>query len=380
MDFSAVKDKLNKLKGSFLLTLKHMDYKALGIGFALCVSVYVALFSYVSIQANATITALNSQLYQQSFPIDDPQERFTKQKAEESVLDKDLMISGLYEKTDHGLLPVIRKDLLTSFRAYQSTVDLEKLPKDRPFISFMILDYGLSDTGSEDILSSLPPNLSLMLSPYAMRPKSWVQKARNKGFEVWLDIPLQNMHKHDQGKYSLLHHAGLEAKADALYKSLSSAIGYIGLGVYTDQSFDYAKDDYMQVVDEVYNRGLGLFEKNPDVKSSIRGKAFAMGAPYIQADIMAYQTIGENSFDEASQIAKSRGYAVVVVPDYPKTIKNLAAWCKNIGATEFNIVPVSAIYDVPAFLAKSEGHQEVSPHSLKQIDLQEPEEHSSEHH
>ncbi len=376
---SKLKEKLpNKLpeRLNVLMNVKDkVDLKALAISLAAVIGIYVLIFGYVSLRSDAMIKSIEASIPVHIFPVDLILSDAEIEAQHSISYDKSILIEGLYQNTDDGRLPVIRDDLLTSFRAYQTPYSFENI-KEKPFIALMVMDYGLSQSQSKATLEDLPANVSLMLSPYSANPRKWVKEAQNNGHEIWLDTPVQNDSQSDQGRHTLFHHAAFDEKKAALYSILNRSIGYIGLSMYTDSGALYAKDQYLQIVDDVYKRGLGFFEKNPNIKSPIEGKALAMGAPYIQADLTVFKSKGDHSFDSIKAIASKKGYAVVMVPNYPLTIRNLKSWIKNIGSKEFNIIPVSAIYDVPAHLPEVTSDV-LEPHTLKASDLRQP---TSDHH
>lgn len=276
------------------------------------------------------------------------------------------IIEDLSVDTSAGELPIIRKtDYLTSFRAYQAPFTFNTAD-DRPIISFIIKDYGLSTRGSSLATKSLPAEVSLMLSPYAKKPSNWVNRAHNKGHEVWMHVPIQNNQTADLGPNTVFHHAALNDKQTAIYKTLSKTLGYVGLSAHTDDSFKTAEEDYSQIFDEIYNRGLGYLELNPNAPSIIKSKAFAKAAPYIKADMEILRIRGEDSFETLEDIANKQGYAVAVIPNYPFAINNLADWLEKVGSIDYQIAPVSAIYDIPT-------QKGTKPSDLRSEDLIEPE-------
>lgn len=333
--------------------ISNTDIKALIIGSIIVLAIYALIFIYVFASSSNTTKLLQNNLATEIYPINYVKHSEIEQinnqvttVTTEAVIDPPEVVEGLYEHTKDGNIPIIRKsDNLTSFRAYQHKFTFPE--NNKPIISFVILDYGLSKEQSKTALDLLPSEVSFILSPYAVLPDEWVKMAQDKGHEVLLNVPIQNNTSNDLGKHTIFHHATLVQKLKSLRRTLSSAQGYIGMSSYSDDSMMITKDHYIGIADELYSRGLGYFEINPNATNIIKNKAFSMGAPYIKADLKVINIKGNNSFETLENIANNNGHAIAIIPNYPKTIKNLAVWIMKVAQADYVIAPVSAIYDLP---------------------------------
>ena len=370
--------------------LKQVDPKALAGGLVVVLIAYYALFSYADSKREETLAYIASQIPSETVTVQRIRKiKHTQKNGEDDTGDDSEFgnearssvhtIEGLYTQTELGMLPVIRKeDNLTSFRAYQHPFSFDGLNLNKPVLSFIVVDYGLSNAHSENVLDLLPAEVSLMLSPYSRLPSEWVALAQDKGHEVWLDMPVQNMLGQDQGNATIFHHGSYIQKQQAMHKIMVRTQGYLGVSSYTDDSSNLAKADYLKIAEEIYGRGLGILELNPDAPRFIRGKAITTGAPYIQADMTVLR---RDDFHDLEVIAQEQGYAVAIIPNYPETIKNLAVWILKIARADYIVAPVSALYDLP--LMKSGGASSqvieaekaaVTPTGLENQDFVEPEE------
>ena len=348
--------------------LNVFDPLALIIGFSLFGGIYMCIPLYASMNAQSTLDLLQGQLSHEtvvvgglmpapSGVIDD--QIFNPEKT-------DLMIKGLTEKTEYGLLPIIRRsDNLTSFRAYQTPFSFENLPQ-KPVISFLVTDFGLSVEQSKNAIDMLPAEVSFMLSPYASMANEWIGAAHSEGHEIWLNLPIQNDHMDGLGQNALFHHSSISEKQEKFRRNLSRAYGYVGITSYTDETLDMAKEDYRSIIEEIYQRGLGYVELNPDSGDFIEGKALAISAPFIRTNMTLWaKATGSNSFEELEKRAQENGLAIAIVPAYPKTIKDLAVWIEKVGRIDYAIIPISAIYDLPLHrdIHSSHGKKKNSVHN-----------------
>lgn len=328
--------------------IKKLDRKALGLSLASVALVILTIQSLVWFRGDNAIKKINEQMPQIQVQIEKVVAKPQEKEFEATSANSKFLIDGLSVKTSVGDLPIIRKsDYLTSFRAYQTPFEYNKETK-KPVIAFLIKDYGLSERVSNIATKKLPPEVSLMLSPYSDNSSKWISHAHNKGHEVWLHLPIQNKNSYDLGSNTVFHHASLNDKQNAIYKTLSQSLGYIGIASETDQTYNYAKDDYSQLFDEIYNRGLGYIELNPDAPLNIKGKAISKGAPYIKADMTIMRMSGKDSFKTLEKIAKEKGLALAIVPNNQKLLNSLATWIEKIGKIDYQIAPASALYDIPA--------------------------------
>ncbi len=351
-------DKCHGIRGYIIKTLEKLDIKALIIGIITVIAIYLLIFIYVSISAPSTIKELESKLTTETYPIDYVEHGKNNTDVENnnhaninagssSPITAPKIIEGLFEETPYGKIPIIRKsDNLTSFRAYQRPFTFPE-NNSKPIISFALLDYGLSKEQSKNALDLLPPEVSFILSPYSDLPNEWIKMAQDKGHEIWLNIPIQNDKFSDSGKRTIYHHSTLVKKLKSLRQTLASAQGYVGVSSYSDNGIKTAKEDYSNIAKEIYSRGLGYFETNPDATNIIKNKAFALSAPYINADLQIINIRGKNSFITLETAAKEKGHVVALIPNYPKTVKNLAVWIMKVAQADYVIAPVSAIYDLP---------------------------------
>ncbi len=343
--------------------------------------IYYLISLYIAWATPTTIAKLEDKLSRESVLVEiakTPEEKdkhgFQNKQKAISEKDKFKLTKGLYKKTGVGKLPIIRKsDNLTSFRAYQAPFSFKDIGQ-KPLISFIIQDFGLSQKSSEKALDTLPPEVSFALSPYSALPQEWIKMAKGNGHEVWLTLPIQNEHSMDLGPNTIFHHAALPQKIDRLHDSFALALGYTGVASFTDNTMSRANDHYIKIAEEIYARGLGFLELNPNAPITIQGKALAIGAPYIKTNLTVVRPKGKNSYEELEKFAKKNGYAVAIIPNYPDSIKNLSKWILKVGKMDYAIAPVSAIYDLPLHRAAPDIGKKMQPSQLSAKDHEQPQE------
>jgi hypothetical protein len=85
------------------------------------------------------------------------------------------------------VLPVIGPDGLTPARAYARPFKAS----GRPRVAIVIGGLGLDPEVTRLAVESLPPEVTLAFSPYAPRLQEWINRARERGHEVLLEVPME---------------------------------------------------------------------------------------------------------------------------------------------------------------------------------------------
>lgn len=359
--------------------IEKFSLKAFAQGVLLAATIYLGLFAYVASQRMATVGALEMRLASRVAPViraekpaptpemanfppapalvrygapesppaplaagetpDHPPAVKTEPAAAVTTLQA-APLPGLYEDSPGGMLPKISESGVMPFAAYKRPYT----PDGRPVIAIALKDYGLSDIGSEKVLSDLPAAVSFILSPYAPKADEWQKKAREHGHEVWLYLPMENenMAAEDPGPQALLTTAGLSDNQDRLRWLLSRTTGYAGVAGYTDSVFNDMHSMLQSIAKSFFARGLGYLEINPQGSPLIETLSLASNTAFIGND-------GDAKFLDAAATraweaqSRSNGFVTVVVTLTPRNLQTLSAWIDSLIRQGFSIVPVSAI-------------------------------------
>ena len=242
---------------------------------------------------------------------------------------------GLYEEGLYGPLPIISKTGETVFKTFKKPFTSNGLPR----IAIVIADYGLSDTHAQNILDHLPPEVSLILSPYTNTPVQAQQKASKKGHEVWLGLAFENNHTLDPGPKGIMRNAGLRINKDNLSWSLSRTTGYAGVAGYLDFHLERSSSLLKTVFDNIFRRGLAYYEMNPEAGSAVETLAVSNEQPYIRNSY----DMNKTSLKTLERTAKEKGYAVGVIGPYPNNLRSISIWAETLDAKDLTLVPLSAV-------------------------------------
>lgn len=251
-------------------------------------------------------------------------------------------IAGLSEETAFGSLPIIRTtDGLKPFEAYKTPFVAKASTKG--VISLVMVDFGLSDTLSKSMIETLPATITLVASPYATDLQPKVSLAREKSFEVWMDIPMQGDNIH-MGQNTIL--AGLNAKENMtrLNTHLGKATGYAGVVIDAMARFSEGAEDLHRLTDSISLRGLGIVQLNPDDKIIAPAASFS-NAPFVQSKLWIDTTLTKQSILKAladiETISLGQGIAVAAFHPSPFTVSVVQEWQASLAAKNIQLAPLT---------------------------------------
>ncbi len=257
-------------------------------------------------------------------------------------------LDGLTEETKEGIkLPLIRiSDELSPFDAYRRPF---KGDPAKPMISFVIIDYGLSDTLAQSLLDNMPADISFALTPYAASPGKWAAAARAYGHEFWMMLPMQSgdVSSIDNGPLALLRNAQNAENLRRLFSVMGAAQGYAGLIAGKDHVFSTDSANDKDLAEQIFGRGLAFVESNPGVTPYALQTAMEYKAPYAQNNFWLDADLNldavERTLHAAELFALRHGKTIVFLHPYPGIIKKLHEWVEKAPERGIQVAPLSAL-------------------------------------
>lgn len=255
-------------------------------------------------------------------------------------------VQGLYEDTAEGRLPVVRNDGLSPFKVYRKPF---VQTGGKPVISIAVSDMGLSSKITESAIKSLPPEVTLIISPYADGPDMWTNEARMGGHEVWLSLPMESTTypQDDPGPHTLLVGASERENQQKLDWIMSRAVGYAGLVATYKPEFMNAENDVRPVLGSIYKRGIGFIDSRNLPNSLPETMAFSMNAPFSSIDVWIDKPentpeIINASLQQLELIAKENGYAAGIISPSSISFREIQSWITTLKDKGFVLAPLSA--------------------------------------
>ncbi|HYD66752.1 divergent polysaccharide deacetylase family protein, partial [Azospirillum sp.] len=256
---------------------------------------------------------------------------------------------GLVEETRAGPLPRIAEDGRKPWQVYARPFPAAD---KRPRIAILMTDLGVSGVTTGNALQKLPPQVTLAFVPYGERLDSWVERARGKGHEVMLSVPMEplNFPRDDPGSNALLTSLSPERNTERLEWSLSRVSGYTGITTTTGSKFTGNADALKPVMDTLKQRGLLFVDARVNPKSQGAAAAGQAGVPRAFVDRVIDRDLSRGAIDdqlkELEAVAKAQGAAVGLGFPYPSTVERINLWLTGLQDRGFVLAPVSAVVNL----------------------------------
>lgn len=257
---------------------------------------------------------------------------------------------GLVEKGRHGLLPRIGPDGRRPSQAYSRPANLTAgINSQVPKIGILIGGLGLSKSGTTDAIRRLPPEISLAFAPYPKNLQASVDKARQHGHEVMLQIPMEpfDYPSNDPGPYTLRTDLSTRENLQHLEWLLSRFSGYFGVTNYMGAKYTSVPDALRPTLKQISARGLMYVDDGASARSQIKRVADDVGLSSTTAQVVIDAEPTPDAISAAlaklEAIAKERGSAVGVGSGLPITIDQIVEWSGSLNDADVIIVPISAL-------------------------------------
>jgi polysaccharide deacetylase 2 family uncharacterized protein YibQ len=251
---------------------------------------------------------------------------------------------ALVENTRQGPLPRIADDGRTPMQAYAAPAANGKFR-----IAIVVRGLGISAAATQAALDSLPPGVTLAFAPYAHDVAEWVAKARARGHEVLLEVPMEpyDFPDSDPGPHTLRAGQAEGTNMDRLTWALTRFTGYAGVTNLMGQRFLSDSDALSPLLTYLSRHGLYFFDNGSASQSVAPLVAGQVGAPLVQSNaaIDTIQTALEidHRLLDLENAARANGDAAGSAFLYPVSLSRIAAWAKDLKSRGFVLVPVSAI-------------------------------------
>ena len=256
----------------------------------------------------------------------------------------------LLEASRHGQIPRIAPDGTRPADAYARKAAIsEKGTPDGPQVAIIIGGLGVSASSTADALSKLPGAVTFAFTPYASDLETLAGRARDKGHEVLLQVPMEpyDYPDNDPGPQTLLSSLSADQNIDRLHWLFSRMQGYVGITNYMGARFTASDNALAPVLREVSRRGL-IYVDDASSPRSVAGQiSGANKLPFVKSDVAidAVPSAAEidNALRRLESAARERGVAVGYSSALPASIDRIAKWAKAAQSRGITLVPVSTI-------------------------------------
>lgn len=261
--------------------------------------------------------------------------------------DKDALpeapIEALHEETPLGPLPIIAGDR-TVFEAYARPAPDENA--DWPKVAIVITDLTRKPEPLAAATASLPPAVTLTISPYAENPGAAIAAARGAGHETLIAVPMEpsSFPARDPGPLGLLTVLAETENIGRMETVLAKGAGYIGITPFMGEAFTRDPAALNPVLEALRQRGLFYFAH--DRMDAIRLMS-DLRLPHAIADFQIDEKPFRKAVDARLEhlvlMAREEGSAIGRAEGSALVLERLTEWFATLEDRQIQLVPVSAL-------------------------------------
>jgi uncharacterized protein len=253
------------------------------------------------------------------------------------------------EMSAHGAIPKIAADGVRPADAFAQPVKALPGKPDAPRIAIIVSGLGVSSSATADAIAKLPGAVTLGFMPYGSDVAALAGRARARGHEVLLQVPMEpfDYPDNDPGPQTLLTSLTPQQNIDRLYWLMSRLQGYVGIAGAMGGRFTASEPSFSPVLREAAKRGLIFVDDGANPRSLAGRIAGANNLPFAKADVTIDAVPTASEIDHAlgrlEMAARERSIAVGISSGLPVSIDHIAKWAKDLAGRGVQLVPITAV-------------------------------------
>lgn len=267
-----------------------------------------------------------------------------------SAVGQDLRVAhlpdrALLEQSESGPLPVRAADGRRAVDVYARPWSGARGAR----VAIVIGGLGLSQTGTQEAIEKLPPEVTLAFAPQGNSIGRWMQAARRDGHEIMMQLPLEpfDYPRVNPGRNTLTTDADEQQNISNLHWTLSRTTNFIGVMNYMGARFATDRAAFAPVMEEIGVRGLLYLDDGSSARSLAGELAAKNKVPFAQGDAVIDEARDRGAvlkkLDQLEATARARGYALGTGSAFDTTVDAVASWVREAKKRGIEIVPVSAV-------------------------------------
>lgn len=219
-------------------------------------------------------------------------------------------------------------------------------PVKKGTVVIIIDDMGLT-AGSREV-ERLPGPLTLAYLPYAQGLPEQTARAKKRGHELMVHMPMQPMNGRIDGGPTLLKVDQSEEKfLELLRYNLSQFDGYVGVNNHMGSRLTQNRTAMDRVMKELSRRGLYFIDSKTIGSSVASSAASDAGLAYAERDIFLDHEITmpfiRAALKKVEWTARHKGFAIAIGHPHDETIRALAEWLPTLKEKGLTLRPASAV-------------------------------------
>jgi polysaccharide deacetylase 2 family uncharacterized protein YibQ len=273
-----------------------------------------------------------------AIPLNDQDDRSIK-----LVPSPDIRVS---EDTAEGSLPRISEDGLRPWQIYARPFNAAD---KRPRIAIVITGLGMSRAITDQVISQLPPTVTLSFDSQSPVVGAWDNRARQDGHEILLQVPVEpfDYPRSDPGPDTLLTNMPDSDNASRLLKILRRGTGYVGITTTYGSNFVTDSNKFAPLLKTLKDRGLMVLDGRTAPHSIVTEVARTAGVPVATVTQRLDRDLAPEAIaaalDDLEKIARQSGRAVGITTATPVMIAQLQAWTKTLPEHGIALAPLTSM-------------------------------------
>ncbi len=259
-------------------------------------------------------------------------------------------IASVTETTPDGPMPKIGSGGKRPSDIYAALTPVSVSSSDQPKIALLLGGMGLNARLTERAIMELPGDVSFGFAPYGANLQTLVNKARARGHEIMLQVPLEpaGYPAINPGPNTLLIGASAEDNLASLRWNMTRFAGYTGLTNYMGTRFLSEPEHLKPIMTELKKRGL-VFLEDAGVGSSASDQVGRQTGLLVRKGEIVIDANPDPENIAAALLkledqAKRQGFAIGTGTGLEVTIEEVARWSQELRKRGILLVPVSAAF------------------------------------
>jgi hypothetical protein len=229
-------------------------------------------------------------------------------------------------------------------------------PATPPRLIIIFDDVGLDAKAFEAIMA-MPGPVTLSFLPYAKNVQPLVDRARARGDDVMLHLPMEAAGAADPGPFALTTAMTGDRLFSTLIANLDRFEGYVGVNNHMGSRFTRDEAAMKRVLAVLDRRDLFFVDSLTTDSSAAKRAGEAVGADVFVRDVFLDAESGKETVRRqlalAERIAIDTGYAIAICHPRRDTLEVIGPWLTSATARGFRLDVVSSLKPWPTALAEN---------------------------
>lgn len=253
------------------------------------------------------------------------------------------------EDTEFGRLPVYGQNGERAFDIYARPWSGARGTR----IAIIVGGLGLSQTGSNYAINTLPEDITLGFAGNGNSLQRWMQSARRNGHEIILQVPFEpfDYPNNNPGRGTLVTSNDPGSNINLLHEAMGRITNYTGIGNFMGGRFLSDPESFEPIMRDVASRGILFFDDGTSSRSLAETFSKTLGIPFVAADIVLDTTPNKGQvlkkLDDLERIARRNGFAVGTASAFTDSVDAITEWSNEAKARGIEIVGLSALATDP---------------------------------